>query len=156
MKVVVAAVGRPGKLLLPAIQEYETRAGRYWKLETVEVRAERAGQNRPVTDVRRNEAERLRTAVPPGAEIVVLTRTGDAWPSERFARYLGELALRGSAGAAFLIGGAFGLDRALVRDAAHRVSLSPMTLPHDLARLVLAEQLYRAGTIGRGEPYHKG
>ena len=69
---------------------------------------------------------------------------------------LGELALRGSPGAAFLIGGAFGLDRTLLRDATHRVSLSPMTMPHDLARLVLAEQLYRAGTIVRGEPYHKG
>lgn len=156
MKVVLVAVGRPGKLLLPAIREYETRAGRYWKLETVEVRAERAGQNRPVTQVRQEEAERLRAAVPAGADIVALTRAGESWTSERLARYLGELALAGSTGAAFLIGGAFGLDRALLRDATHCVSLSGMTMPHDLARLVVAEQLYRAGTIVRGEPYHKG
>ncbi|HUG41046.1 MAG TPA: 23S rRNA (pseudouridine(1915)-N(3))-methyltransferase RlmH [Longimicrobiales bacterium] len=156
MKVVVAAVGRPDKLLLPAIREYETRAGRYWKLETTEVRPERAAQGRPVTDVRRREGERLRIAIPPGAEIIVVTRAGEPWPSERLARYLGELALRGSPGAAFLIGGAFGLDRTLFKDAAYQLSLSPMTLPHDFARLVLAEQLYRAGTIARGEPYHKG
>lgn len=156
MKVVIASVGRPGKLLLPSIQEFETRAGRYWKLESVEVRGERAAENRPVTAVRQQEGERLRAAVPPGAELVALTRTGDAWGSEQLARYLGELALRGSPGAAFLIGGAFGLDRTLLRDATRRLSLSPMTLPHELARLVLAEQLYRAGTIVRGEPYHKG
>lgn len=156
MKVIIAAVGRPGKLLLPAIREYETRAGRYWKLFATEVRAERAGENRPVTDVRRAEADRLQGAVPSGAETLALTRTGDAWSSEALARYLGEMALRGGTGAAFLIGGAFGLDRALLRDATHRISLSSMTMPHDLARLVLAEQLYRAGTIVRGEPYHKG
>lgn len=156
MNVVVAAVGRPGKLLLPAIREYETRAGRYWKLEIAEVRGERAAQNRPVTAVRQQEAERLRAAAPQGADLIALTRTGDAWGSEQLARYLGELALRGSPGAAFLIGGAFGLDRSLLRDASRRLSLSPMTLPHELARLVLAEQLYRAGTIVRGEPYHKG
>ena len=156
MKVVIAAVGRPGKLLLPAIREYETRAGRYWKLFVSEVKAERAGDHRPVTDVRREEAERLRGAAPAGAETVALTRSGDAWSSEALARYLGEMALRGGTGAVFLIGGAFGLDRTLLKEATHRVSLSPMTMPHDLARLVLAEQLYRAGTIVRGEPYHKG
>lgn len=156
MKVVVAAVGRPGALVLPAIREYEARAGRYWKLETIEVKAERASQNRPVTDVRLQEAERLRATVPTGADVVALTRGGESWSSDRLARYLGELALRGGAGAAFLIGGAFGLDRGLVRAATHRICLSAMTMPHDMARLVLAEQLYRAGTIIRGEPYHKG
>lgn len=156
MKVVVAAVGRPGKLLLPGIREYEERAGRYWRLETTEVKAERASQNRPASEVRREEAERLRGVVPAGAEIVALTRTGEGWSSDRLAKYLGELALRGGTGAAFLIGGAFGLDRALVRDATHRITLSTMTMPHEMARLILAEQLYRAGTIVRGEPYHKG
>ena len=156
MKLVLAAVGKPGGLLAPAIREYETRAGRYWKLETAEVKPERAAQNRPVTDVRQEEGARLRALVPAGADIVALTRSGEAWNSERLAKYLGDLALRGSPGAAFLIGGAFGLDRTLIRDAAHRISLSPMTMPHELARLVLAEQLYRAGTIVRGEPYHKG
>lgn len=156
MKVVLAAVGRPGKLLLPAIRDYEARAGHYWKIETVDVRGERAGQNRLVTEVRQAESERLRAAVHSGAELVALTRSGESWSSEQLARYLGELALRGSPGAAFLLGGAFGLDRGLIRDAHHRLSLSPMTMPHDLARLVFVEQLYRAGTIVRGEPYHKG
>ena len=71
------------------------------------------------------------------------------------AKYLNELAVLGRSGAAFVIGGAYGLDRGLVGESRHRLSLSGLTLPHDLARLVLAEQLYRAGTIVRGEPYHK-
>ena len=64
--------------------------------------------------------------------------------------------LAGGPGITFLIGGAFGLDPELVRGADHRVSLSTLTLPHAFARLLLAEQLYRAGTILRNEPYHKG
>lgn len=156
MKIVVASVGRPGKLFLPGIREYEERAARYWKLESAEVKAERASENRPVSAVRQQEGERLRAAVPAGAEIVALTRGGEGWSSDQLAKYLGELALRGETGAAFLIGGPFGLDRALVKEAAHRLSLSTVTMPHEMARLILAEQLYRAGTILRGEPYHKG
>jgi len=152
----VAAVGKPGRLLDAAIREYEQRAGRYWKLDSTTVKAEPASRNRPVADVRGSEAERLRGSVSPGSEVVALTRGGDAWSSERLAAYLDERSIRGAGDVAFVIGGAFGLDEPLILAARHRLSLSAMTLPHDLARLVLAEQLYRAGTIVRGEPYHKG
>ena len=64
--------------------------------------------------------------------------------------------MRSSAGVAFVIGGAFGLGDAVLSRSRRQLSLSAMTLPHEMARLVLAEQLYRAGTILRGEPYHKG
>lgn len=153
-QVSVIAVGRAARLLEPAIDEYEERAGRYWRMESRWVKAEPASRNRPVEDVRRAEAERLRAAAAPEAELVALTRAGRAWTSRRLATYLSGVAMQGGQ-AAFLIGGAYGLDQALVEAARHRLSLSPMTLPHDLARLVLAEQLYRAGTIVRGEPYHK-
>ena len=148
-------VGRPGSPLDAAIEEYERRAGRYWNLDVVSVRASRQG-GAEVDEVRRTESERLLERVPDGWEMVALTRTGDAWPSERLAEYLSTLASAGAAGTAFLVGGAFGLSDQVVTGARHRLSLSPMTLPHELARLVLAEQLYRAGTIVRGEPYHKG
>lgn len=157
MKLVVIAVGRPSALLADAIREYESRAARYWSIEFIEVRAERAlgeADQRRVKDV---ESVRVLERVTTGFELFALTRGGgDAWTSTRLAKHLGDLAARSRPGAAFMIGGAFGLsDDALMR-ADRRLRLSTFTLPHDLARLLLAEQLYRAGSILRGEPYHKG
>lgn len=155
MKVTLISVGRPARLLQPAIREFEERAGRYWKLETIEVGPQKASKNRPVAEIMAAEAEAIRGAAPEGGDLVALTRTGSSWSSRDLARYLNQLAVTGSPGATFVIGGAYGLDGRLLRDAQHRLTLSAMTLPHDMARLVLAEQLYRAGTIVRGEPYHK-
>ena len=156
MKLRVVAVGRPGALMADAIAEYEARAGRYWSLEVVEVRAEKAGGGRSPEEIMAREGERLRAALDPQLESIALTREGRAWSSADLARHLDELAVRAHPGAAFIIGGALGLEETLVRGATRRLSLSAMTLPHDMARLLLAEQLYRAGTILRGEPYHKG
>jgi 23S rRNA (pseudouridine1915-N3)-methyltransferase len=85
-----------------------------------------------------------------------MTREGESMASEELARYLERHAVRSSPGVAFVIGGAHGLAEAVLERGRRRLSLSKMTLPHEMARLVLAEQLYRAGTILRGEPYHKG
>jgi len=155
VRVTVIAVGRPDRLFASVIAEYERRAARYWDLESVEVRAERAAGGKSPAAVRAAEGERLLARVPEGVEIVALTRTGQGWSSPRLAQYLEGLAVSGRPGAAFLIGGAYGLDDAVLRRAHHRLALSSFTLPHDVARLVLVEQLYRAGTILRGEPYHK-
>lgn len=155
MKVTVVAVGRPGRLFGGIIAEYERRASRYWSFECVEVRAESAAGGKPEAAIRVAEGARLLARVPDGAEVVALTRAGRGWSSGRLAEYLEALAVRGRPGVAFLIGGAYGLDDAVLERARHRLALSSFTLPHDLARLVLAEQLYRAGTILRGEPYHK-
>jgi 23S rRNA (pseudouridine1915-N3)-methyltransferase len=149
------AVGKPGSLLADAIAEYETRARRYWSLEIVEVKEERAGKGVATRDVALAESERLRERVPHGATVVALTRTGDATSSERLARDIQGLATSGAIGMAFLIGGAHGLSDLALRNADRRLRLSTMTLPHDFARLILLEQLYRVGTIARGEPYHK-
>jgi 23S rRNA (pseudouridine1915-N3)-methyltransferase len=156
LKVTLVCVGEPGRLLAPAIAEYERRAARYWSLEIVAVKAERATKSQPGERVRAAESERLLARVPPGAELIALTRTGEPFDSAALASYLGGLAVRGHPGVAFLIGGAFGFSAALLARADRRVRLSAFTLPHELARLVIAEQLYRAGTILRGEPYHKG
>jgi len=155
MKVTVVAIGRPRRPVADAIEEYEARARRYWSLDIVEVRAVK-GTDSDVAAVRRAESKRLLERVPAGSEVVLLTRLGERWSSADLARYLEELALRGRPGAAFLIGGAAGVDEAELGRVDRRLSLSGMTLPHEIARLVLAEQLYRAGTILRGEPYHKG
>jgi 23S rRNA (pseudouridine1915-N3)-methyltransferase len=156
LKVWVIAVGRTGRLLEEAIAEYETRARRYWTVEVVEVREEKARGDTGETAVKQAEAERLLRRVPEGAEVVALTRRGDAWSSKRLAQHMERQAAQGSAGIAFLIGGAYGLADSILKEADRRMRLSTFTMPHDLARLVLLEQIYRAGTIVRGEPYHKG
>jgi 23S rRNA (pseudouridine1915-N3)-methyltransferase len=155
LKLTVIAVGKPGARLAAAIVEYEARAARYWPLDVVEVKQEPA-RGRTSDAVRGAESERALHRVPAGTEIVALTRTGDAWSSPRLARHLAESATRGRPGFTFLIGGAHGLSDEAIRRADRRMRLSTFTLPHDVARLVFAEQLYRAGTIIRGEPYHKG
>ena len=102
------------------------------------------------------EAERLLARIPPEIEVVAMTREGRGMDSKALSGYLEQHAVRSSAGVAFVIGGAFGLGEAVLSRSRRQLSLSAMTLPHEMARLVLAEQLYRAGTILRGEPYHKG
>ena len=156
MKLWLLSVGKPGRVLESAIAEYESRVQRYWTYEVIEVKAERAGRGLTPEQIRDAEAERLLRRVPKGAELTVLTRTGDAWSSDRLSRHIQKAAVQSSPGIAFVIGGALGLGGALLREATRRMRLSTYTFPHDLARLVLAEQLYRAGTIARGEPYHKG
>src|SRR5690606_6022610 len=89
-------------------------------------------------------------------ELIALDRLGKPWSSETLARHLGEAGVTSVPGITFLIGGAFGLAPHVLSRADRMISLSAMTFPHEIARLVLAEQLYRAGTSLRGEPYHKG
>jgi 23S rRNA (pseudouridine1915-N3)-methyltransferase len=98
------------------------------------------------------EAQAIRAALRPGEELVVLTEEGDSLSSLAFAR---QLEGSGSSRLAFVIGGADGLEPALKAQAAWALSLSPMTLPHELARLLLLEQLYRALSIQQGGPYHR-
>jgi 23S rRNA (pseudouridine1915-N3)-methyltransferase len=154
MRFVVAVVGKPRDAnLAGAIREYETRASRYWPLEVREVRDEsvRSGS---ADLVREREGERLLAAIRPNAQVVTCELTGRAMSSEQFAQWLQAQRER-ALDVGIMIGGAFGLGDVVRRRATSSLSLAPWTMPHELARLVLAEQLYRAGTIVRGEPYHK-
>ena len=154
MRLVVAAVGKPrDRRLAAAIEEYETRAARYWPLAVVEVR-EASGRGVSAADTKRREGERLLERLPDGALLLACDERGDRMTSSDFAALLVQ-ARDAARDVAFVVGGAYGLDDAVRRAAARSIQLAPWTLPHELARLVLAEQLYRAGTIARGEPYHK-
>ena len=154
MRVLVVVVGKPREPgLAAAIGEFEMRAARYWPLEVHEVREESA-RAAPADLVREREGERILAKLPAATELVACDVDGKAMRSEAFAQWLQQL--RESArNVAFTIGGAFGLSEDVRARSRSRLSLAPWTLPHELARLVLAEQLYRAGTIVRGEPYHK-
>jgi 23S rRNA (pseudouridine1915-N3)-methyltransferase len=157
VRLLVVGVGRAKGALAEAAAGYEKRAGRYWRLEIVEVAAGVKGSASALPErVREAEAERILARIPSGFALVALTRAGEGTSSRELASYLRELGTRSAPGAVFVIGGAFGLDASVLDRADRRLSLSEMTLPHEMARLVLAEQLYRAGTILRGEPYHKG
>ena len=150
----IAVVGKPRDAnLAAAIAEYEARAARYWPMHISEVREEPA-RSSSAELVRAREAERLLAVIPSGAHIVACELTGKAMTSEQFSAWLQQLRER-ARDVAIVIGGAFGLGTAVRERASSTLALAPWTLPHELARLVLAEQLYRAGAILKGEPYHK-
>jgi 23S rRNA (pseudouridine1915-N3)-methyltransferase len=154
VKVLVVAVGKPRTAgIAAAIEEYERRAARYWPLEVHEVREEPAKSLSPDL-VRNREGTRLSDAVPASAHLVACDPGGVHKTSEEFSAWLQGERERGH-DVAFVIGGAYGLSPELRKRARTRLSLAPWTLPHELARLVLAEQLYRAGSIVKREPYHK-
>jgi 23S rRNA (pseudouridine1915-N3)-methyltransferase len=156
VKVTVIAVGPVREPLRNAVAEYEARAARYWKLQVVEVEAGARGKKTDPELVMKAEEERIVARLPPAGEVVALTRVGERLGSQELARYLEQLGVYGAGGVTFVIGGAHGLGADVMQRARRRFSLSSLTFPHELARLVLAEQLYRTGTILRGEPYHKG
>jgi 23S rRNA (pseudouridine1915-N3)-methyltransferase len=155
MRLSVLCIGKLRDAHLAAVvADFEQRAQRYWPLEVRELREESARGQTPDV-VREKEAERLLGAVKDGALLVACEARGREMTSEEFASWLRVEREHASRDVAFVIGGAFGLARRLTERADLRLAFSRWTLPHEMARLVLAEQLYRAGTIVRGEPYHK-
>jgi 23S rRNA (pseudouridine1915-N3)-methyltransferase len=154
VRVVLAAVGRPRGALVEAIADYEERAARYWPLLVQEVREEPARGGTTAEQVKERAAAPLLAKVPAGAAVVACDERGEAWTSERFAAWL-QRQREAARDVAFVVGGAYGLAATLRDRASVRLAVAPWTLPHEVARLVLAEQLYRAGTLVRGEPYHK-
>jgi 23S rRNA (pseudouridine1915-N3)-methyltransferase len=152
MELVILGVGRLRPAYRQACDDYLRRLGRYGKVREVEIReASRA----PTVDAQREEeAARLLERVAAGATVVALDRQGSSWTSEELARRLEGWSVAARP-LALVIGGSHGLATRLLSSAAVRWSLGPLTLPHELARVVLVEQLYRAFTIIRGERYHK-
>lgn len=154
MRLVVAVVGKARNAPLgEAIRDYETRAARYWPLDVHEVREEKA-TGIPIERVKEREGVRLSERIPARAQTVACEQSGKSLSSEQFAEFL-KRAREEDRDLAFLIGGAFGLAANVAASSTMKLSLAAWTLPHEIARLVLVEQIYRAGTIVRGEPYHK-
>lgn len=150
----IVAVGRVSDPALEAAcSDYATRVRRVWSLDVREVRSP-AGRL-PRAERRHREGERLLAALPRDALAVALTPTGRSETSEGFARRLADWQAKGRS-IAFVLGGADGLDTQVIERCELALSLSPLTFPHELARLILLEQLYRGTTILRGTPYHRG
>ena len=115
---------------------------------------QRARRHLPVEILEVDDGAALARRLPARAEVVALEPGGESWTTEELAGYLEGRMVGGTHAVAFLVGGADGLPPDVVRRAARRLSLSRLTLPHRLARVVLCEQIYRALSIIRAEPYH--
>ena len=152
MEIGIVAVGKLRPYYRQAADDYAKRLNRYVTLREHEVRE--ATRMPSIAAQLAEEAKRLE-AVIRDATVVALTRGGVGWTSQELATQLDRWLLA-SRPLAFVIGGSHGLDQSLLGRARARWSLGPLTLPHELARVLVLEQVYRAFTILRGEPYHKG
>ncbi|MDQ8736502.1 23S rRNA (pseudouridine(1915)-N(3))-methyltransferase RlmH [Paenibacillus sp. LHD-38] len=159
MHIQIAAVGKlKEKYLVLGIAEYAKRLGPYVKLTLTEVPDEKAPETMSPAEeaiVCEREGERLLAQLKPDAHVVALALEGELWSSEDLAGQLDKLATYGRSHVAFVIGGSNGLAPAVLKRSQQKLSFGRMTLPHQLMRLVLVEQIYRAVKINRGEPYHK-
>ena len=155
MKLFVVAVGvRMPRWVNEAFEEYAKRMPRGLPIELKEIRPEPRSEGKPVARLLAAEAERIGRAVPSGAHRVALDERGRESSSPQLARWL-EARLQEGCDLAFLLGGADGLAPVVKSSAEFEFRLSAMTLPHGLARVLLAEQLYRAASILSNHPYHR-
>jgi 23S rRNA (pseudouridine1915-N3)-methyltransferase len=154
VRLTILAVGRlKERFWREAAEEYLKRLGPYATVRVVEIDDRDSGRDE-ARALGEEGADILR-AIPEGAHVIALEIGGRQRSSEAFAARLGELALDGRSSVTFVVGGSVGLSADVLRRADERLSLGEMTLPHNLARVVLLEQVYRAFRINRGEPYHK-
>ena len=158
-KITVLCVGKlKEKFYMDAAAEYAKRLGRLCKFELIELTEQRLSEDPSPAQIRQAlsiEAAAIRERLPKGGAVVALCIEGKPCSSEDLSRRLADFAVAGRTQVTFLIGGSFGLDEELKKTADWRLSMSPMTFPHHMARIMLLEQIYRAYQIQLGTRYHK-
>lgn len=159
MKITIIAVGKiKEKFYREAAAEYEKRLSRYCKLEVIQVEDEKTPDKAGETQengIKKKEAERILKHIKEDAYVITLEIQGKMYDSVGFAGKLEQLAVQGISHIQFIIGGSLGLHEEICARADAAVSFSKMTFPHQLMRVILLEQIYRAYRIVNGEPYHK-
>ena len=156
LNVTLIAVGKlKERFWRDACAEYVKRLGAYGKIRVVEVPDVDPARAGGVEGSRAREGQAVLSAVPDRSHVILLAIEGRERSSEDFSRRLDDLALRGRSDVTFVIGGSDGVSDEVRARADETLSFGPITLPHNLARVVLLEQLYRACKISRGEKYHK-
>jgi 23S rRNA (pseudouridine1915-N3)-methyltransferase len=138
-----------------AVDRYLNRIKHFFPIEVTEVRPEKGRQSASDATIIRAQSERLLSVIPDRGFTVVLDERGQALDSLKFAKWLERLTIDSPNGVNFVVGGDAGLDENVRKRADKLLSLSAMTLPHQLARVVLVEQIYRACTLMRNISYHK-
>ena len=155
MRLTIIAVG--GKMpawVVAGVAEYDRRMPRELKIQWREIPLVRRGKDTSAEMLRSREGEKILKAIPEGDKIIALDVKGRSWSTEQLAQQLEHWQMSGD-NYSLLIGGPDGLSRACLDRACQRWSLSDLTLPHPLVRILLAEQLYRAWTITANHPYHR-
>ncbi|MGI6679715.1 MAG: 23S rRNA (pseudouridine(1915)-N(3))-methyltransferase RlmH [Dehalobacterium sp.] len=159
MQIKIITVGKlKEKYLKEGIQEYLKRLTPHAKVDIVEVPDEKTVENASATElklIKDKEGERIARHLKEGTYLIALDVQGQNLSSEEMAAKIGDLGVRGKSDLTFLIGGSVGLANPLLKQADFRLSFGRMTFPHQLMRLILVEQLYRAFKINAGHPYHK-
>ena len=159
MKITILAVGKlKEKYWKQAIVEYEKRLGAYSKIEMIEVPDEKAPEtmsDKEIEHVKAKEGQRLLTKIKPQAIVITLEIQGKMLSSEGLAKELQQRMTQGQSDFVFVIGGSNGLHQDVLNRSNYALSFSKMTFPHQMMRVVLIEQVYRAFKIMRGEAYHK-
>jgi 23S rRNA (pseudouridine1915-N3)-methyltransferase len=156
MQVGVIWFGKPAaNLYEQQVRTYRKRVSRRWSAADIRLRPVAGGRDADPKRVLAAEAEAVRRRLPRGHLIAVMDERGKGLDSVGFATLLAELESDGNPGVVFVVGSDMGLDQSLCKEARFKLSLSPMTLPHQLARLCLWEQLFRATDILGGGRYHR-
>ncbi len=159
MKVTILCVGKvKEKFYRDGISEFTKRLSRYCKLEIIEVADEKTTEDASETEIRlikEKEGERILKNIKDDAYVICLCIDGKQLSSEALSEKIEKLAVQGTSHICFVIGGSLGLADEVVKRADFKLSFSPMTFPHQLMRVILLEQIYRAYRIMNHEPYHK-
>lgn len=158
-RVTILCVGKlKEKFYTDAAAEYVKRLNRFCKLEIIELSEERLPEDPSQAQIDAalaREADAIRAKLPSSAVIIAMCVEGKTMSSEALAKLMADTASQGQSHLVFLIGGSFGLHPSVKALAAYRLSMSPMTFPHHLARVMLLEQIYRGYQINAGSRYHK-
>lgn len=158
-RVTILCVGKlKEKFYTDAAAEYVKRLGRFCKIEIIELGEERLPDDPSPAQIEAalsKEADAIRAKLLPSAAVIAMCVEGKTMSSEALAKLMADTASQGQSHLVFLIGGSFGLHSSVKALAAYRLSMSPMTFPHHLARVMLLEQIYRGYQINAGSRYHK-
>ena len=159
MRINIVCVGKiKEKYLKLGIDEFKKRLSKYCKLEIIELEDEKAPENlsdKEMLMIKEKEGKKILTKIKDNSYVIALAIDGKNLSSEELAETINKLGVRGISNITFVIGGSLGLSDEVLSRADYKLSFSKMTFPHQLMRLILLEQVYRAYRINNGEPYHK-
>lgn len=159
MRINIVCVGKiKEKYLKLGIDEFKKRLSKYCKLEIIQLEDEKAPENlsdKEMLMIKEKEGKKILSKIKDNSYVIALAIDGKNLSSEELAETINKLGVRGISNITFVIGGSLGLSDEVLSRADYKLSFSKMTFPHQLMRLILLEQVYRAYRINNGEPYHK-